>query len=116
MYKRSWESVRQHADGYERRWLKTVRLYRREKAGTRITAFQSNFGSRNIRRCRTGAVDFLSAFAIMYLARQPTGRCKLPDPANQQLHFVSRPIRPKMQGGLLIFQIQNCNHDKYECK
>ena len=53
------------------------------------------------------AVDFLGTFAIMYLTRQPTGRCKLPDPANKQLHYVSRPIRPKMQGGLLIFQIQN---------
>ena len=33
------------------------------------------------------AVDFLGTFAIMYLTRQPTGRCKLPDPANQQLHL-----------------------------
>jgi len=26
--------------------------------------------------------DILSIFDIIYLTRQPTGRCKLPDPAN----------------------------------
>ena len=58
-----------------------------------------------------GAVlDFYGTFAIMYLTRQPIGRCKLPDPANITVYKVSRPIRPRYRAALLMLQIQNCNY------
>ena len=54
-----------------------------------------------------GAVlDFLGTFAIMYLTRQPIGRCKLPDPANITVYKVSRPIRPRYRAAYLCFKFR----------
>lgn len=64
------------------------------------------------RYCKTvpvgaGAVlDFLGTFAIMYLTRQPIGRCKLPDPANITVYKVSRPIRPRYRAAYLCFKFR----------
>ena len=52
-------------------------------------------------------LTFSADLTIIYLTRQPMGRCKLLDPAINSLR--SKPSYPtKIQGGLLIFQIQNC--------
>ena len=41
----------------------------------------------------TGAVDFLSTVAIMYLTGQPEGECRSPDPAkvNTKLSEIAVP-------------------------
>jgi hypothetical protein len=49
--------------------------------------------------------DIYAIFAIIYLTRQPTGRCRLPVPANYS-NFSKPPIRPRNRAAYLFYKFR----------